>query len=167
MHARYLTPDLLVHLGKSELAAGHADEARTAFDEALTLAQQNRIITQEAPARAGLARFWRQAGDLRRARQEMERVIALAESARARVEATELRASLFSRYSDYYDLYVDLLLGDQARSDDVVKAFTIHERSRARTLIELLTATRTQLARDVAPALVTARDEAQRVVKVR
>jgi CHAT domain-containing protein len=158
--------DLLARLGTSELAAGRLDEARAALDESLALAQKNRSPSHEAMARDGLARIWRQRGDLARARREIEHALTIAESARARVEPTDLRTGYFSRYSRHYDLYVDLLLGE-GRPADVAKAFTMHERSRARTLLELLAATRTQLDRDVAPQLLTARDEAQRVVKAR
>jgi CHAT domain-containing protein/tetratricopeptide (TPR) repeat protein len=158
--------DLLSALGASELGAGRIDDAHAALDQAVTAAQRDRSLSQESWARGWLARMWRRRGDRARAQEEVNRTLALAEAARARVESVELRTGVFSKYTDYYNLYVDLLLGDdKPQPAQVAKAFTMHERSRARTLLELLAMAHTQLDRGVPAALVTARDEAKRVVK--
>jgi CHAT domain-containing protein/tetratricopeptide (TPR) repeat protein len=128
--------DALVRIGELRQRLGLLEGARQAFDEALRLARRAEVVGSELDARLGLARLASAAGDASRARREAEELVGVVESARAAVARSELRADFFATVRAAYDLYVEQLIA----AGDVPGAFQASERSRARTLLDALTA---------------------------
>jgi len=125
---------LLTRLGLLELERGRTAESARYLDEALTLAGglPNREI--EAMAVTAQARLARKRGDRAGAKKLAERAIEIVESIRARVESKELRATFLATRADWFEFYVALL----AEDNDAGAAYRAAERSRARSLVEML-----------------------------
>ncbi|HZH30086.1 MAG TPA: CHAT domain-containing tetratricopeptide repeat protein [Pyrinomonadaceae bacterium] len=120
-----------------------------------------RVATPEMPAEA-LTRYWvarvrRDQGDLTGALREIERAVRIVESLRSKIASHELRASYFATVGEYYDLYIDLLMGLHARNPSAgyeETALAASESARARSLLELLREARADVRRGVSASLL-------------
>jgi CHAT domain-containing protein len=88
-----------------------------------------------------LARIEREKGHMAKAIENLEKAIEIAEKTRSQITNKNLRISYFSTVQNSYELYIDLLIERSKKnnsSDDIIRAFEISERSRSRSLIDLL-----------------------------
>jgi CHAT domain-containing protein len=95
----------------------------------------------EESAQAVLAAIESRQDHLAAARAHMEEALRLGEDNRTRASSDELRASLFSTRQDSYNFYIDLLMRMRASTpgeDLAARALEASERSRARSLIDML-----------------------------
>ena len=94
-------------------------------------------ISLETIARAESAR-----GNLDTAKRRMEDALSVSESARQGTDSQQLRASFFATRQDGYSFYIDLLM--RIGGQDAL-ALESSERSRARSLLEMLAASGTSI----------------------
>jgi CHAT domain-containing protein len=129
----------LLHFGDFEYRAGDSIRAREFYARAGELWTQESNRAQAATALASLARLDSDAGDLEKARREIEDALGFFESSRATLASRELRTSFFSSKHEYYDLAVSILMRLQAKEPTQghdAEAFAIAERASSRALLD-------------------------------
>ncbi len=136
----------LVYLATTFLSAGEpakaVDYGEQATAEFRAIGDRRlEAISLEAIARAESAR-----GNLNQARRRMEEGLAVSESARRGTDSQQLRASFFATRQDGYSFYIDLLM--RIGGQDAL-ALESSERSRARSLLEMLAASGTAIREGV------------------
>ena len=131
----------LLHFGDFEYRAGHAASARAMYMRAEDLWTQESNRAQAATALASLARLDSQAGELEKARKEIEDALGFFEASRATLASRELRTSFFSSKHAYYDLAVSVLMRLHEKEPDAghdAEALAIAERASSRGLLDEL-----------------------------
>jgi hypothetical protein len=87
----------------------------------------------------------------------MEEAIDLVESVRTSVDIQELRASYLTSRREYYQFYIDILMEQRRQNPSAefdAQALAVSERSRARSLLELLTESRADIRQGVDSSLL-------------
>ena len=140
------------------------------YRRAIDFSEQHLAIAREIGDRAGearslytLARGQRGAGDAIAALSAVEESLELVETLRAEVTSDDLRTSFFATVRDRYTFYIDLLLELHRQNPDAgydARSFEASERSRARSLLDLLAESDTDLHKDIDPVLL---EEEQRL----
>ncbi|MEL7034502.1 MAG: tetratricopeptide repeat protein [Cyanobacteria bacterium J06592_8] len=105
----------------------------------------------------GMARVERKKGNINTALTQIETAVYIIEKTRSRKVSPEERLTFFASKQDYYEFYIDLLmeLHQQNPSQGYdAQALNISERSKARSLLELLTEANTDIRKGVEPELV-------------
>lgn len=137
-----LRADALEQFGRVQLAAAHPREAAESFEQALGVYTAQGLHGEQAHALNGLALAARATGDLQRAVEYGERALSHIENVRGDIADPRLRAFYLAARRDYYDLQIDLTMQLQARPDTpaeyIEAALALSERSRARSLVDLL-----------------------------
>jgi len=150
----------MVRLSQGEAQRARSD-LRTAFDRHRELG--NRL--DEVEVRVALARAERQLGNRDPARAHLEEAIAIIESLRTRVASPDRRASFLGARQDAYRLLIDLLMA-RHRAEPAAgwdrRALEVSERARARSLLDLLHESGTELRRGINPALAERRRSLER-----
>jgi len=137
-------------LGQTATALDH-------FNESLPIARATGDRDGEARSLHFIARMHRDLNQIQEARVNIEAAIGIIETLRARIPDQQQRSSYFASVRSYYDLYVDVLMrGRNERDSETlnVLAFEASERSRARSLLDLLVEARIEIRKDVDPALL-------------
>jgi CHAT domain-containing protein/tetratricopeptide (TPR) repeat protein len=133
--------ETLTSLGWCRYALGQLGQAQENFTDALPIRRAVGDRTGEAISMLGLAHVERAQGNLYNARLHVESALTIVESLRAQVNSQPLRLSFFAMAQDYYEFYIDLLMHmhrlDPGRGY-AAAALEISERSRARSLLDLL-----------------------------
>ncbi|NER93532.1 MAG: CHAT domain-containing protein [Symploca sp. SIO1B1] len=148
---------ILNQMGKIHAASGQDSTARDYFNQALLLAQQLSYKAEEANILYNQATLNRQQKNLTAAKAEIETAINIIEELRTQIASQELRQSYFARNQDYYQFYIDLLMQlHQQNPSQGYDAEALHasERSRARSLLELLTEANADIRQGVEPQLL-------------
>ncbi|MCI0485008.1 MAG: CHAT domain-containing protein [Blastocatellia bacterium] len=136
---------------------GEKQKALSLYNEALTLIRAVEDRRGETLALHNIARANRDLGNLAEARDHIEPLLKIVESLRTKVVGQELRSSYFASVRQHYELYIDVLmqLHKQNPSDGfAAAAFDASERSRARSLLDLLTEARVRFREGVDPLLL-------------
>ena len=148
-------------IGLAYYLEGELQKALDYYKDALALSQAISDCYQESIALAGIAYAERDCGDLIKARKLMKKALAIIESLRTKVVSSDLRASFFAAHQDYYKFYIDLLMqlhqlyrATKYGAKYAAAAFQASERSRARSLLEILTEARTDIRQGVDLVLV-------------
>jgi CHAT domain-containing protein/Tfp pilus assembly protein PilF len=150
VHDRRLTGIALSEMARADLLSAHPDKAVESSEQALA---EFRVIgdrTSEASSLETLARAESDRGNLPAARQRMEEALRLTEENRGATNSDQLRASFFATRQESYAFYVDLLM----RLGDTEAALQANERSRARSLLDMLAASGTDIREGVDPKLL-------------
>lgn len=103
------------------------------------------------------ARLARDGGQLQQARAQIEAVLSLSESLRARIVSPERRAFFQGAKYAYYEFCIDLLMQMHRQRPSAgydALALQASERVRARSLLDLLTEARAEIRSDVDPDLL-------------
>jgi CHAT domain-containing protein/Tfp pilus assembly protein PilF len=135
-------------LGEAYQAQGNPAASREALQRALQITEDAEAIYSRPPILLDLARLERQQGDLPAALQRIEEAIKILETVRSDLTDDRLRTSFFASRRSYYDFYVELLMDlyrqnpDQGYPD---RAFAASEMGRARSLLDLLAKSRSDL----------------------
>jgi CHAT domain-containing protein/tetratricopeptide (TPR) repeat protein len=150
----------MTHHGLGELhhARGERDEAAREYQQGLELFQHIKDPQGEANSRYWLAKVMQEQGRLPEALREIEKSIEIIENQRARVLGQNWLSTYFASVRRYYELYVDILMQLHQQMPDrglAALALQASERARARTLLELLNETRSEIRHGVNPALLT------------
>ena len=148
----------LHNIGVVEGYLGEKQQALDYYQQALTLSRAVGNRTQEAVTLSDIAYVEISRGNLQGALTPMENSIRIIEDLRTKASVSpELRQSYFSTQQDYYQIYIDLLMALHQQNPSQgydQQAFNISERSRARTLLELLTEANANIKEGVDPQLL-------------
>ena len=127
-------------LGEVNVVLRNTATALKEFELALSLSQEVRDLPGQALALNSLALIERDRNNLPEALEKSNRAIKNIESLRTNVSSDRLRTSYFARYSDYYELNIDLnmLQSRSGSAANLSAALNESERSRAQTMIDML-----------------------------
>ncbi len=147
--------------------------------QALNFHQQALLVTREVGDRAqevailgNLALTQQDLSNLSVSLENIQMAIAIVEDIRSQLINPELRTSYFASVQDYYKLQIDLLmqlhtsatlsnLQQNSNQSYAAQAFNVTERSKARTLLELLTESKADIRNGVDPQLLQQERELQ------
>ncbi len=124
-------------------AEGLYDESLDAARQALEIFQDIGLAAGEAEAQHQMAKALRGLGRLHEAREHLASAVSAFEALRGNARSPTRRAYFFAELQNRYDRYIDLLM--ELASEDprwAVSAFEVHERRRARVLLDLLSTPR-------------------------
>ncbi len=147
---------------------GEKEQARGYYLQSLPLRREVGDVIGEADTLYRLAQSERDTGNLIDARAHIDATINIIESLRAKIGSRELRANYFADAAqDYYEFYIELL--SQLHQDNPSQgydaaALQISERSRARSLLELLSEARADIRQGVDTALLERERELQEII---
>lgn len=147
---------VLLARGETQLKMGEAEAAKASFEEALELYRAVRDPVGETETRYGLARVERHSGRLTEARHHLEAALTLVETLRVRIADPSQQASFLAARRGAFELLIDVLMDLHHRDPTAgyqKAALGVSERSRARTLLDLLEEPAADLDRGIAPEL--------------
>ncbi len=136
---------------------GQTAKALDYFNESLPIARATGDRASESLSLSFLARMHRDLNQLQEARVNIEAAISIIESLRSRIPDQQQRSSYFATVGSYYDLYIDILMRQRnERDSENLNALAIEasERSRARSLLDLLVEARIEIRQDIDPELL-------------
>jgi CHAT domain-containing protein len=160
----------LHNIGKVYLSLGKIDAAMGKFNEALPIRRTVGDRDGEAETLLGIAQVEQKRGKLIQARQTIEEAIGIVESLRTSVDIQELRASYLASQQKYYQYYIDILMEQRRQNPSAefdAAAFAVSERSRARSLLELLTESRIDIHQGVDSSLLERERSLQRLLNAK
>lgn len=146
-------------------SAGQPQKALGLYKRALALSEAAQDRGAEISTLYKLARAERDVGEISQALSRMDASIQLIEGLRVKAGGSDLRASYFASVHRNYEQYVDLLMNLHKRHPSegfAATALYASERSRARSLLEMLAEARVELRRDADPALLERADFLER-----
>lgn len=151
-------------------SSGQARKALSLYERSLSLSREAQDRGAEISTTYKLARAERDAGEIDQALSRVETAIKLIEGLRVKAGGPDQRASYFASVHQDYELYVDLLM-EMHRRDPAggfaSAALYASERSRARSLLEMLAEARVDIRRGAHPALVEEADSLARLLDAR
>ena len=147
----------LHNIGRVYNSLGEKQRALQFFERALPLFRAVGDRRGEATTLSGVALLQRGQDELQTALATIERSLTLLESLREDVVDSELQTSFFATVQGYYSFYIDLLF--QLHEQNPTKGYdarALHatERSRSRTLLDLLAEASADLRKDLPPELL-------------
>ncbi|WP_237396467.1 CHAT domain-containing protein [Okeania sp. KiyG1] len=148
---------ILKQFGKVQAALGEESTALDYYNQALLLSRDLGYKSEEASILYNQATLKRQQNNLSVAQAEIETAIKIVEELRTKIISQDLRKSYFSTVQNYYQLYIDILMQLHKQNPDQgfdAKALHASERSRARSLLELLTEANANIREGVNPNLL-------------
>jgi len=131
----------LLNLGKIQIENGQTEESRKSIEEANIRSVELGDRRMEAESLYLLANSEKTNGNLEKAILNVGKGLEIVEAIRGELIGSEVRYAYFSTVQQFYELYIDLLVSNFEKTKDkshVSKALEISERSRSRSLIELL-----------------------------
>ena len=146
------------------------DEPERSFrclSESLEVSRAIQDRRSEADVLAELARLERDRGDLAQAHKWANEALGAFESLRLTVASPTLRASLFATVREIQELDIDVLMGLQAVKgvqEFSAEALLAAERGRARSLLELLGESGTEIRRGVDAALLNRERQLEQLI---
>ncbi|NEP12623.1 MAG: tetratricopeptide repeat protein [Symploca sp. SIO2C1] len=148
---------ILNNLGTVYDALGKKEQALEYYNQSLFLRRTVGDKTGEAVTLTNIAWVKREQGNLTEALTQIEKAVEIIESLRTKIASPELRTSYFATQQDVYELYIELLMqlhsSNPSQGYDA-KALHASERSRARSLLELLIEANADIRQGVEPQLV-------------
>jgi CHAT domain-containing protein/Tfp pilus assembly protein PilF len=135
----------LNNIGAVYNALGERQQALNYFNQALPLRQMVEDRAGEANTLFNRAWIYRQSDNLADALTDINTAIVLIEDLRGSIQDDALRTTYFATVQDYYQFKIDLLMQLHQQNPEAVYdrlAFDTSERTRARSLIELLAESR-------------------------
>ena len=153
----FYTATTLNHVGALYRDLGEHEKALDYFNQALLLRRSVGDRNGEAATLFHIARLERDRGDLVEARNRIDAALAAVESLRANVASQQLRASFFASVQQYHEFNIDLLMRlhkQRPQEGFDTAALQASEKSRARSLLELLKEARAEIRQGVDPALL-------------
>jgi CHAT domain-containing protein/Tfp pilus assembly protein PilF len=157
----------LTNIGRAHHDLGEQQKALEFFNQALSLRRAVRDPSGEAITLYNLARVQLDLNNLAGARTQIEAAFAIIESLRTKVASQGLRASYLASIQKYYELGVEILMRlhkERPSEGFDAAALQTSERSRARTLLELLAEARAEIRQGVSPALLEREHSLQRLL---
>ncbi|MGB3405629.1 MAG: tetratricopeptide repeat protein [Microcoleaceae cyanobacterium] len=147
---------LYTEIGKVYSDLGELEQALKSFNNSLDL-QENNYSEYRAENYFGIAKVERKKNNYNIALTHIKIAIGLIEETRITKNSPEERLTFFASKQDYYEFYIDLLMELHQQNQNSgydAEAFNISERSKARSLLELLTEANVDIRKGVEPELV-------------
>ncbi|BBD59023.1 TPR domain protein [Nostoc sp. HK-01] len=147
----------LNNIGEVYFQLGEQQKALDYYNQSLPIYQQLRDKSREAHTIYNVATVKYDQGELNTALTEIEKVIKIVEDLRSKIDSQELRTSYFATVQNYYQFYIDVLMQlhkQQPEQGYAALALETSERSRARSLLELLSEANTDIRQGVEPKLL-------------
>ncbi|MCC5636669.1 CHAT domain-containing protein [Nostoc sp. CHAB 5844] len=160
----------LNNIGAIYDALGEKHKALSFYNQALPLRRAVGDRSGEAVTLFNIAYLERNKGNLQTALTQIEAAIKIVEELRTKIDSQELRTSYFATVQDYYQFYIDLLMQLHKKEPSkgyAAQALHISERSRARSLLELLTEANAKIRKGVDPQLLAQEQNLQQQIDVR
>lgn len=133
------------------------EKAMQTYQEQSSLYAQMGLQSEQAQTLYNIAKLERKQGNLSASLNSINEAINIIENIRKEVASPELRTSFFATKQDYYELKINILMEmhqkDPSKDYDA-QAFNTSERSRARTLLELLNEANADIRQGVDPNLL-------------
>ena len=139
----YGESDILIRLGHLQATQKRYSQAIASLQRANELKEKTGQVEEIAKIQYELACIYRRLDRLEDARSAIEKTIEIVENQRVTISQFDSRASYFASVHRYYALYIQvLMLLDQQHPElgFAEKAFNASERSKVRSLLDLLTA---------------------------
>ena len=155
---------ILSSIGLVYAELGQPQQTLNYFQQALAIWREIGSRSGEASVLNDLALVQQSLNDLPSALQNIQAAITIVENIRGQITDPDSRTSYFASVQKYYKLQVDLLMElDQQNPNQGynIQAFNVTERSKARTLLELLTESRADIRNGVDPQLLQQEREIQ------
>ena len=144
-------------LAEVYIALKQPQKAIQTYRDQLALYQALSWQPEKSQTLYDLAKLERKEGDLKAALSSISEAIDIIENIRQEIVNPELKTSFFATKQDYYALKIDILM-DLHQQDPTqgynAQAFDTSERSRARTLLELLNESNADIRQGVDPKLL-------------
>jgi CHAT domain-containing protein/Tfp pilus assembly protein PilF len=148
---------VLTELGRVETAGGAFEEAAGHLRAALAIQRATSDAAGQILSTVALARLEEARGDEPAARAHAEVSIGLIEAMRGQLTDLRHRASLLAARYDAFELAIQLSMDMHGKAPDAghaARAFEMNERSRARTLLDLLAEAGANIGQGVDPELL-------------
>jgi CHAT domain-containing protein/Tfp pilus assembly protein PilF len=147
----------LNNMGFVYFQQGNLTKARDFYQQALNIRQEVGDLPKEAISRYRLAMIDRKQSNFEQAIQQINRAIEIIENLRIKVTNQDLRTSFLASKQEYYQFYIDLLMQLHQQNPHQGwdgKALQISERSKARSLLDILAESQGQLTKGIDPKLL-------------
>lgn len=148
-------------IGDIHYAAGRISEAHAFYEQAVSLFRKAQDRGAELTTLYKLARAERALGYIDQALSRMDDSTRLIDGMRVKAGAPDFRATYFASARRHHQLYIELLMDMHKRHPAggyASRALAVSERSRARTLLEMLTEAKVDIRHGADPALVERAD---------
>lgn len=135
--------DVLIRLGRLQSRQGMYSQAIASLEQANKLKEKTAQIEEIAKVQYELAWNYRRLNRLDEALAAIEKTIDIIESQRITLSKFDARAVYFAAVHRYYALYIQVLMLLHSRDSDpslLTRAFEASERSKVRSLLDLLNA---------------------------
>ncbi len=147
----------LKNFGAFHRKGGETERAPNYLTEALAITRNIGDRNGEASVLAEIAILERDRGNLTEAHKLIEEAITAIESLRVNLKSHQLRSSFLASARKYYEFDIDVLMRlhqQQPAAGYAAAALNVSEKSRARSLLELLREARAEIRLDVNPLLI-------------
>ncbi|MEG5233159.1 tetratricopeptide repeat protein [Microcoleus sp. AT9b-C3] len=148
---------ILNNIGGVYSQLGEKQKAREYYSQSLPLSRAVGDRSGEAATLSGIAYAKRDQNNLTEALNDIESSLKIIENLRTKIASPELRSSYFATVQNYYEFYIDLLMQlhkTHPKSGYDTKALEASERSRARSLLELLFESNANIREGIDPDLL-------------
>jgi len=147
----------LNNIGNVYSDLGEKQKALEYYSQSLPLSRATGDRGGEAVTLYSMAYVKRHQNNLTEALNDIESSLKIIENLRTKIASPELRTSYFATVQNYYEFYIDLLMQlhkTHPKSGYDIKALEASERSRARSLLELLQETHANIREGISPDLL-------------
>ncbi|MEG3837295.1 CHAT domain-containing tetratricopeptide repeat protein, partial [Microcoleus sp. Z1_C3] len=147
----------LTSIGSVYSELGEKQKALEYYSQSLPLFRATGDRRGEATTLYGIAYAKRAQGNLTEALTNIESSLKIIENLRTKIASPELRSSYFATVQNHYEFYIDLLMQlhkTNPKSGYDTKALEASERSRARSLLELLQESNANIREGIDPDLL-------------
>ncbi|MEG4252237.1 CHAT domain-containing tetratricopeptide repeat protein [Microcoleus sp. Pol10D4] len=147
----------LNNIGSVYLQLGEKQKALEYYSQSLPLSRATGDHSLEVVTLSNIALVKRDQNNLTEALNNIESSLKIIENLRTKIASPELRTSYFATVQDYYEFYIDLLMQlhkTNPKSGYDTKALEASERSRARSLLELLFESNANIREGIDPDLL-------------
>jgi CHAT domain-containing protein/Tfp pilus assembly protein PilF len=147
----------LNNIGGAYSELGEQQKALEYYSQSLLLSRATGDRSGEATTLYNMASAKRDQNNLTEALTDIESSLKIIENLRTLIASPELRSSYFATVQNYYELYIDLLMQlhkTNPKSGYDTKALEASERSRARSLLELLFESNANIREGISPDLL-------------
>lgn len=161
---------VLDRLGTIYLKRGKLKLARNSFKESLEISEKIINRFSEAQTLFGFARLDFVENRFDSALENVRKSIEITESLSSNVLNSKLKRTYFSNVFERYELYIGLLMEAHKRHPTAgfaIQALQVSERSRSRTMVELLALSNANFAADANPEIVRREREVRRSLNLK
>ncbi|MEG3923280.1 CHAT domain-containing tetratricopeptide repeat protein [Microcoleus sp. D3_18a_C4] len=148
---------ILNNIGNVYSALGEKQKALEYYNQSLSLTRALNDVAGEANTLYNIASVKRNQNNLSEALNYIESCLKIIENLRTKIASPEFRTSYFATVQNYYEFYIDLLMQlhkTNPKSGYNIKALEASERSRSRSLLELLFESNANIREGISPDLV-------------